>query len=126
MSQIICEIAMKLEFLKNIYLFLAVLGLCGCLGFSLVAESGSYSSFQLAGFLLQSMGSRVCELQELIYIHRLRSCGSRAVEHRLSSHGARAYLLCGMWDLPGQGPNLGLLHWQVDSLPLSHQGSPES
>ena len=23
-----------------------------------------------------------------------------------------------------QGANLGLLHWQVDSLPLSHQGSP--
>ena len=67
MSQIICEIAMKLEFLKNICLFLAVLGLCGCLGFSLVAGSGGYSSFQLAGFLLQSMGSRVCELQELIY-----------------------------------------------------------
>ena len=25
---------------------------------------------------------------------------------------------------PTQGSNLGLLHWQVDSLPLSHQGSP--
>ena len=24
-----------------------------------------------------------------------------------------------------QGSNLYLLHWQVDSLPLSHQGSPE-
>ena len=30
-------------------------------------------------------------------------------------------------DLPDQGSNpchLGLLHWQVDSLPLSPQGSP--
>ena len=25
-----------------------------------------------------------------------------------------------------QGLNLGLLHWQADSLPLSHQGSPSS
>ena len=28
-------------------------------------------------------------------------------------------------DLPTQGSNLSLLHWQVDSLPLSHQKSPE-
>ena len=26
-------------------------------------------------------------------------------------------------DLPTQGLNLGLLHWQMDSLPLSQQGS---
>ena len=26
---------------------------------------------------------------------------------------------------PGQGLNPCLLHWQADSLPLSHQGSPE-
>ena len=35
------------------------------------------------------------------------------------------FLLQGIF--PTQGPNpdlLGLLHWQVDSLPLSHQGSP--
>ena len=51
-------------------------------------------------------------------------------------------LLC-PWDSPGknagvgchallqgifltQGMNPGLLHWQVDSLPLSHLGSPSS
>ena len=34
----------------------------------------------------------------------LRSCGSQAIERRLSSCGARASLLCGMWDLrPGPG-----------------------
>ena len=33
----------------------------------------------------------------------LSSCGSRALEHRLSSCGAWASLLCGMWDLPGPG-----------------------
>ena len=32
-----------------------------------------------------------------------------------------------MWDLgySDQGSNPCLLHWQVDALPLSHQGSPE-
>ena len=33
----------------------------------------------------------------------LSSCSSRALEHRLSSHGARAELLCGMGNLPGTG-----------------------
>ena len=33
----------------------------------------------------------------------LSSCGSRALEHRLSSCGAWAQLLCGMWDFPGPG-----------------------
>ena len=32
------------------------------------------------------------------------------------------FLLQGIF--PTQGLNLCLLHWQVDSLPLSHQGSP--
>ena len=54
------------------------------------------------------------------------SCyGSRALEHRLNSCGARAQLLHSMWDPPGSGLNLDLLHWQADSLPLSYQGIPE-
>ena len=28
-------------------------------------------------------------------------------------------------DILDQGSNLHLLHWQVDSLPLNHQGSPK-
>ena len=43
----------------------------------------------------------------------LSSCGSRALELRLSNCGAQAYLLRGMWDLPG--PGLKPLYWQVDS-----------
>ena len=31
------------------------------------------------------------------------SCGSRVLEHRLSNCGAQAYLLCGMWGIPGSG-----------------------
>ena len=49
-----------------IYLFLAVLGLCCCTGFSPVVTSGGYSLLQCSGFSLwwllwwQSMGSRAC------------------------------------------------------------------
>ena len=44
--------------------------------------------------LLRSTGSRCAGFS---------SCGSRALERRLSSCGARASLLHGMWDLPGPG-----------------------
>ena len=37
--------------------------------------------------------------------------------HRLSCSAA-----CGIF--PDQGWNTCLLHWQADSLPLDHQGSP--
>ena len=33
----------------------------------------------------------------------LSSCGSQALEHRLSSCGARAQLIRALWDLPGSG-----------------------
>ena len=67
---------------------------------SLVAASGGYSSLRCTGFslrwllLLRSRGSRHMGFS---------SCGSRALERRLSSCGARAQLLHGMWDLPGPG-----------------------
>ena len=39
----------------------------------------------------------------VVVAHGLSGCGSRALERRLSSCGAWAWLLCGMWDLPGRG-----------------------
>ena len=39
-------------------------------------------------------------------------------------HWGRLPLLL-QWSFPAQEPNLRLLHWQEDSLPLSHLGSPE-
>ena len=71
-----------------------------CAGFSLVAASGGCSSLLCEGFslwwllLLRSTGSRRAGFS---------SCGSGALERRLSSCGARALLLRGMWDLPGPG-----------------------
>ena len=55
--------------------------------------------------------------------HGLSSCSFRALEHRFNTCGAQAYLLYGMWDLPGPGIEPVSLHWKADSLPLSHQGS---
>ena len=39
----------------------------------------------------------------VVVVRGLSSCGSWGPEHRLSSCGARAQLLRGMWDLPGPG-----------------------
>ena len=50
------------------------------------------------------------------------SCASGAPELRLSSCGAQAYLLHGTWRLPRSGIK-PVYHWQVDSLPLNHQGN---
>ena len=69
-------------------------------GLSLLAARRIYFLLRCAGFslqwllLLRSTGSRrAC----------FSSCGSQALERRLSSCGAQAQLLCGMWDLPGPG-----------------------
>ena len=47
----------------------------------------------------------------------LCSCGPWALEHRLSCSVAHGIFL-------HQGSNPCLLHWQADSFPLDHQGSP--
>ena len=52
----------------------------------------------------------------VVLASRLQSSGSGVVTHGLSCSVA-----CGIF--PGQGSNTHLLHWQADSLPLSHQGS---
>ena len=53
----------------------------------------------------------------VVVVSRLWSTDSTVV-HRLSCSAA-----CGIFS--DQGSNLCLLHWQADSLPLSHQGSPK-
>ena len=118
-----------LLFFKNnyIYLLLAVPGLL-C-GLSVVATSRDYSSLWCMGFslcwlLLQSTGSRARGLQQLCHVGLtvvlpgLQCTGSTIVAPGLSCSSA-----CGIF--PDQGQNLCLLHWQVDSSPLSHQGSPK-
>ena len=56
----------------------------------------------------------------------VNNCGSWALEHRLSSCGVWALLLCGMWDLPGSGIKPESSALAGDSLPAHHQGSPQT
>ena len=91
-----------LSFGSFIYLFLATWGLrCCTWAFSSCSKWGLLFAVRglLIGWLLlwQSTGSRHTGFS---------SCGSRALDHRLSSCGARAELLHGMWDLlrPGLRP----------------------
>ena len=83
------------------WVFVAVRGL------SLVAVSkatvrcGAWTSYW-GGF--SCCGARAPGVQASVVVVRgLSSRGSRALKRRLSSCGARALLLCGMWDLPGPG-----------------------
>ena len=54
----------------------------------------------------------------------LRSTGSRRAGSVVVAHGPSCSTACGI--LPDQGPNPCPLHWQADSQPLRHQGSPKS
>ena len=101
-----------LFFYKFIYfilfiLFLAVLGLCcHAQAFLWLQRAGatlrcSAQASHCGGF---SCGAQaVCMWVSVVVAHGLNSCGSWALECRLSSCGARAQLLHGMWDLPGPG-----------------------
>ena len=70
--------------------------------------------------LLWSAGSRALGLWHVGLVdaaHGLYSTGSVVVAHGLSCS-----VVCGIFLDPGL--NVRLLHWQADSLPLSHRGSP--
>ena len=91
-------------------LFLAVLGLCCCVwAFSLVAARRGYSLLRCAGFSLR-------------WLLLLRSTGSRHAGSVVVAHGLSCSTACGIF--PDQGSNMCPLHWQADSQPLRHQGSP--
>ena len=99
-----------------IHLFLAVLGLCCWVHFSLAVASRGYSNCgawasHRRAWVLGCMGSVAGAPQ-------LQSTDSVVVAHGLSCSAT-----CGIF--PDQGKNPCLLHWQADSLPLSHWGGPE-
>ena len=52
----------------------------------------------------------------------LRCTGSRRAGSVIVAHGPSRSAACGI--PPDQGPNPCPLHWQADSQPLRHQGSP--
>ena len=114
--------ALSLGICKNnlIYLFIFILGcirsLLLCLLFFSSGEQGQFSS---CGAWASHCGDFRCgaSLQgvrpSVVATHGLSS----SVAHRLSLS-----MECGIF--PNQVLNPRLLHWQVDSLSLSHQGSP--
>ena len=99
-----------------------MLGLHCCSGFSpavvslspvvvhrlLIEEASPVAQHGLQGAGFSSWG---------VWAQWLQFPGSLVWAHRLSRPSA-----CGIF--PDQGSNPCLLHWQADSLPLSHQGSP--
>ena len=104
---------------KFIYLF-TYLWLCWVFvsvrGLSLVVASGGHSSLWCAGLSAQAS-----------HYHSLSCCGAQAGSRRAGSvtmaHGPSCSVACGIF--PDQGLNPSPLHWQADSQPLRHQGSPE-
>ena len=93
----------------------------GCVGSSLWRARATlylgYSGFSLWWLpFLRSTGSRSRGFQ-LSWL-----LGTRAVSV-VVAHGLSCSKACGIF--PDQGLNPCLLHWQVDSLPLGHQGSPK-
>ena len=83
-----------------------------CMGFSLLASPAPRHGLQRS--------------QVSVLVSRgLCSCSSQALEHRLDICGTQAQCCTSCGILLDQGSNRPcFLYWQVDSLPLSHQGSP--
>ena len=78
-------------------------------GLPVVAASGRHSSSRCTGLSLS---------RPLL----LRSTGSRRAGSAVVAHGPSCSAACGIF--PDRGPNPCPLHWQADSQPLHHQGSP--
>ena len=92
-----------------IYLFWLCWVFVSVRGLSLVAASGGHSSSQ-------------CVRLSLSRPLLLRSTGSRRAGSVVVAHGPSRSAACGIF--PDQGSNPCPLHWQADSQPLRHQGSP--
>ena len=92
------------------FLFLAVCWVfVSVQGLSLVVASGGHSSSRCAGLSLS-------------WPLLLRSTGSRRAGSVVVAREPSCSAACGIF--PDQGSNPCPLHWQADSQPLRHQGSP--
>ena len=93
--------------LINLFIFGCVGSSLPCIGFLQLQRAGA--TLRCGAWASHCSGFSFCRAQALstrasvVVAHGLISCGFQALEHRLSSCGARAQLLCGMWDLPGPG-----------------------
>ena len=102
-------------FLFLLFFFIYFFWLCWVFvsvrGLSLVVASGGHSSSRCAGL-------------SLLWPLLLRSTGSRRAGSVVVAHGPSCPAACGIF--PDQGSNPCPLHWQADSQPLHHQGSPST
>ena len=102
-----------LGFFFNKFIYLFIYCVCWVFvsvrGLSLVAVSGGHSSSRCAGLSL---------LRPLL----LQSTGSRRTGSVVVAHGPSCSAACGIF--PDRGSNPCPVHWQADSQPLRHQGSP--
>ena len=101
-------------FLKNKFIYLFIyFWLCWVFvsvrGLPLVAAIGGHSSSRCAGLSLS-------------WPLLLRGTGPRRAGSVVVAHGPSCSAACGIF--PEQGSNPCPLHWQADSQPLRHQGSP--
>ena len=97
----------KLSFYLFIYFWLCWVFI-SVRGLSLIAASGA----------TLHRGARASHYRGL----SLRSTGSRCTGSVVVAHGPSCSVACGIF--PDQGSNPCPLHWQADSQPLHHQGSP--
>ena len=110
-------------------LLLAMPGLRCCMHFSLVATSRGYFLVAVC-MLLTEVASLVEEhglwgaRASVVVAHGFSSRGSQALEDRLNSCGARAWLLQGMWELPRSGIKPVSPALVGGFFTTSHQGSP--
>ena len=129
-KQNLSNVSVSYFFYLVIY-FLAVLGLHCCMGFSLVVVSGGYPIVVVCGLLIEvaslvflkillifgcAGSSLLCGLLSSCGNQGLLSSGSARASHcrgcllqsmgsrhKFSSHGTRAWLLRGLWNLPRAG-----------------------
>ena len=103
----------------------------GCAGASLL--QGLFSSCGEQGLLFIEVYGLLIVVASLVAEYGLRAQASVVVVPRLQStgsiavmHGLNCFAASGIF--PDQRLNPCLLHWQADSLPLSHpnQGSPDN
>ena len=103
-------------FLFNFLIYyLFIIFIFGCVGSSFLCE-GFLQLWRVGATLHR--GARASHYRGL----SLRSRGSRRSGSVVVAHGPSCSAACGIF--PDQGSNPCPLHWQADSQPLRHQGSP--
>ena len=100
----------SLVFIYLFFLLMAVLGLRFC--------ARAFSSCGKWGPLFIAVRGPLTISRPLL----LRSTGSRRAGSAIAAHGPSRSVACGIF--PDRGSNPCPLHWQADSQPLRHQGSP--